>query len=177
MFFKGKLFIFIKLLEIYWFYWNYWKIPILSLECCTIWCICRKNKVFNEILQIYQIFQYIAVPIDVLHWKITGIFKIIRFSWKIYHFKALFTSNAMKLKVFIIIKVKNHVFLSFQCIWCSFQIYCFSQTGYRLFDLKIYDSVCKRPNWPLSVFHWKCYWSQSKYPYMISNKEQWKIFR
>ena len=94
--FKGKLCILIKLLEIYWFYWNYWKIPILSLECCPVWCICMKNKVFNENLQIYQIFQYIAIPFDVLHWKITEIFKIIRIWWKIYHFKALFMSNAMK---------------------------------------------------------------------------------
>ena len=36
---------------------------------------------------------------------------------------------------------------------------------------KFYDSLCKRPNWPLSVFFIEKLLGQSKYPYMISNKE------
>ena len=119
-----------------------------------------KSLVIKEFHERYQFFHSNAVPFDVFTWKITGIFKIIRIWWKIYHFEALFTTNAMKLIFFNIIKVKNPCFSKFSVHLVQFSIDCFSQTGCYLFDQtsellhwKFYYSVCKCPIWPLSIFY------------------------
>ena len=74
----------------------------------------------------------------------------------------------MKYIFFNIIKVKNPCFSSFQCIWYIFKFIAFHKQD----AWKFYDSLCKRSNWPLSVFFIEKLLGLSKYPYRISNKER-----
>ena len=127
--FKGKLFIFdqitgnllilLKLLEnTDSFTWMLYR----SVCFFNISWICIKSLVFP----------WNKIPIGVFMPKyqvFNEIFKIIRFSWKIYHFEALYMTNAMKLKVFIIIKVKIPLFPQFSVHSVQFELYDFYQTG------------------------------------------------
>ena len=69
------------------------------------------------------------------------------------------------------------MFFQFSVHLVHFNFIVFGKQDIKQDAWKFYDSLCKRSNWPLSVFTLKSYWDQSKYPYMISNKELWKIFR
>ena len=129
----------------------------------------------QEITEKYQFFHCNAIPFDVLHWKITEIFKIIRIWWKIYHFKALFTSNAMKYIFFNIIKVKNPCFSSFQCIWYISSLLLFTNRIQNRM-LRNFMTVCANVQIGLyQFFTLKSYWDKVNTPIWYQTKNNGKF--
>ena len=84
-------------------------------------------------------------------------------------------TNAMKLKFFIIIKVKIPYFSKFSVHLVHFDFIAFHKQDAICLTWKFYGSVCKCSNWSLSIFSLEMLLGLSQYPYQT--KEQWKIFR
>ena len=62
------------------------------------------------------------------------------------------------------------MFFKFSVHLVHFKFIAFAKQDTKQDAWKFYDSLCKRPNWSLSVFTLKMLLGLCKYPYMISNK-------